>query len=164
MNFQGGGIMARQRQPIHLLQEKGKKHLTKEEVESREATEVDAPVDKIVAPSFLLKRQKEKFYELSEQLVALHIFSNLDCDTLARYLVAEDGYLQATKIVKKYMKKYDFLDSLEKAVRIQNNYFKQCRAAAADLGLTITSRCRLVIPQKKEKEPESKWASWTDAG
>lgn len=155
--------MARQRQPIHLLEEKGKKHLTKQEIEERKATEVNAPADKIVAPSFLLKRQKEKFYEISEQLVALKIFSNLDCDTLARYIVAEDEYLQATKLVKKLIKNDCFLDALEKTVRIQNNYFKQCRAAAADLGLTITSRCRLVVPKQEEK-PESKWSSWTDTG
>lgn len=30
----------------------------------------------------------------------------------------------------------------------QDKLFKQCRQASSDLGLTISSRCRLVIPKK----------------
>ena len=30
---------------------------------------------------------------------------------------------------------------------LQEKYFKQARACANDLGLTITSRCRLIVPQ-----------------
>ncbi|MGN7308777.1 P27 family phage terminase small subunit, partial [Bacillus subtilis] len=35
----------------------------------------------------------------------------------------------------------------------QDKFFKQCRQAASDLGLTISSRCKLVVPKKEEKEP-----------
>ncbi|MFS1511918.1 hypothetical protein VQL36_05705 [Chengkuizengella sp. SCS-71B] len=34
----------------------------------------------------------------------------------------------------------------------QDKYFSQCRAAASDLGLTISTRCKLVIPKQEVKE------------
>ncbi|MEC0352493.1 P27 family phage terminase small subunit, partial [Bacillus subtilis] len=38
----------------------------------------------------------------------------------------------------------------------QDNLFKQCRQASSDLGLTISSRCKLVIPKKDDGKPKSK--------
>ena len=35
---------------------------------------------------------------------------------------------------------------------LQDKFFKQARSAAGDLGLTITSRCRLVLPKNKQEE------------
>ncbi len=34
---------------------------------------------------------------------------------------------------------------------MQEKLFKMARAAASDLGLTITSRCKLVVPKPEEK-------------
>ena len=31
---------------------------------------------------------------------------------------------------------------------VQDRYFKQARACANDLGLTISARCRMVVPEK----------------
>lgn len=151
--------MARPRQPINLLEAKGKKHLTKEEIESRQAAEIHAPAKGIAAPSYLTKKQKTEFDAIAEQLEDLQIFSNLDCDTLARYIISKDAFLKATRMVKKIPCDPTMVAVLEKAVNIQDKYFKQCRAAAADLGLTITSRCKIVVP-KKEEPQESKWAKF----
>jgi P27 family predicted phage terminase small subunit len=41
-----------------------------------------------------------------------------------------------------------------KVLNNQDKLFKQCRASAMDLGLTISSRCRLVIPTTDNKEKE----------
>ena len=38
---------------------------------------------------------------------------------------------------------------------LQEKYFKQARACANDLGLTITSRCRLVVPKAPERPEEN---------
>ena len=38
--------------------------------------------------------------------------------------------------------------------RIQDRYFKQARACATDLGLTITSRCRISIPEWAREQPQ----------
>jgi len=51
--------MARPRQPVDLLLVKGKKNLTKQEIEERRKQEIKAPSDKVKAPSYLPKRLKK---------------------------------------------------------------------------------------------------------
>ena len=49
----------------------------------------------------------------------------------------------------------EMLDKLDKR---QDRYFKQAQTAAAALGLTISSRCKLVAPVKEEAPKENKFA------
>lgn len=53
--------MARPRQPVDLLLVKGKKNLTKKEIEERRKQEIKAPDDKVKAPSYLPKDLKREF-------------------------------------------------------------------------------------------------------
>lgn len=157
-------MAGRPRQPLKLLEAKGKKHLSKSEKNDRENAEIQAPADGIVAPKYLSKDQRKEFDSISKQLVELQIFSNLDCDALARYLIARDAFVKYTRMVNAIPGNWEMVNELEKAVGIQDKAFKQCRAAASDLGLTITSRCKLVIPKKEEPE-KSKWDKFrSDAG
>ena len=41
--------------------------------------------------------------------------------------------------------------------KIQNRLMKACNENARELGLTISSRCRLVIPKEKEEKPVNKF-------
>lgn len=50
--------MARPRQPTDLIMLKGKKHLTKKEIEERKEKEIKAPADKIEPPSYLGELKK----------------------------------------------------------------------------------------------------------
>ena len=50
-----------QKQPVDLVLANGRKHLTKEEIEQRRSQEVKVDCDNIIAPSYLTKKQKEKF-------------------------------------------------------------------------------------------------------
>jgi P27 family predicted phage terminase small subunit len=98
-----------------------------------------------------------------------------DCDALGRYIAAQSLYGQAVKDLRAVNKQRpkaadaaglavwaDMLDTLDKRV---DRYFKQCRSAASDLGLTISSRCKLVVPVKDEDEkPESKFAKFRVVG
>jgi len=45
------------------------------------------------------------------------------------------------------------VDNAGKWSAVQDRYFKQCRNCASDLGMTITSRCKLVVPSTKEETP-----------
>lgn len=155
--------MPRPRQPTKLLEFKETKHLTKAEIEERKQSEIHAKKDHIFAPNYLAKKQRDEFDKIAAELVELDIFSNLDCDALARYLIAKECYLKYTRLLKKIPAKEENLAKLEKAAGIQDKAFKQCRVAASDLGLTITSRCRLVVPKKPE-EPESKWSKFASGG
>lgn len=139
--------MARPRQPIDLLVHKGKKNLTKEEIAKRRAQEVKAPSDKVEAPDYLPQDLKWEFDEIAFELVDIGIMTNLDIDALARFIIAKRLYLNITEQLLN-----DPMLMIDKdLVGIQDKMFKQSRAAAMDLGLTISSRCRLVIPKPEEK-------------
>jgi len=146
--------MPGQRQPLALLEHKGRKNLTKAEKEQRKATEVSAPSDKVEPPAYLsTKKRKQQFVEIAAELLDIGIMTNLDVDALARYVIAQDLYVKVSKqLLSSTME--DFSDLLNS----QDKLFKQCRAAAMDLGLTISSRCRLVMPTPKEPPKDNRYA------
>lgn len=162
--------MARPREPIDLIAAKGRKHLTKAEYEARKKTEITAPSDNITPPAYLTKKEKDKFNEIAQQLIDIGIMTNLDCDVLARYVRADSEYLKLTKQLNKIkfdpdkksmiaeeqqlaeqLSKYGYLQKL------QLKAAKQCNDCARELGLTISSRCKLAMPKKEEKPPENKF-------
>lgn len=139
-------MRGRPRQPIELVVAKGKKNLTKAEIEKRRAEELKVPFTDVQPPSYLNESLREEFMEIADQLLQLKIMTELDEDTLARYLIAKQQYLQITSQLNKAMAQQD-LESMVKLQNMQDKAFKQCRSGASDLGLTITSRARLVVPQ-----------------
>ncbi|MGX4598955.1 phage terminase small subunit P27 family [Faecalimicrobium sp. JNUCC 81] len=151
--------MAGQKQPIELVIAKGKKHLTKAEIEERKSMEVKALADNIKPPSNLDKKQKSEFKKISKQLIELDIMSNLDCDALGFYLIAKSRFDK----VKEKLDKLDPLDNCEdydKLSRFEDRHRKQCREHAIDLGLTISSRCKLVIPKPREEPKKNKFSKF----
>lgn len=141
--------MARPRQPIKLVQAKGAKHLTKEEIAKRAAEELDVPIpETIKPPDYIADAPKlvEEFNDIAEKLLALKILTELDADSLARYLLAKQNYLQYTSLLNSAIRKNKVAE-MAAIQTMQDKAFKQVRAAASDLGLTISSRCRLVVPQ-----------------
>ena len=156
------GNVGRPRQPIDLIVAKGKKHLTKSEIEARRKQEINAPTDKIYAPDYLTEKQKKKFEEIAKTLDDMNIMSNLDCEALARYISAVDMYEELTKKVRS-PKLLNDPEQLEKYAKLQDRYFKQCHTAANALGLSISSRCKLVLPPSaiQETPKENKFSRFT---
>lgn len=153
--------MARPREPIALLEAKGKKHLTKAEIAKREAAEpvLSAPKNgegsKIRAPDWLPEWLRGDFNDLRAKLVDAGIFASLDRDTLGRYLVARHQFTAAMNHVNDALDAGD-VECAGAWGREQERAFKQARACACDLGLSISSRCRLVLPEGgKDKEPNA---------
>ena len=138
--------MARPRQPIDLVVAKGKKHLTKAEIEERKKSEIKVEFTDIQAPSYLPKNLTEEFDEIAFMLKTIGIMTELDVDLLARYLLSKQQYLYYTNQITKAITTNKIGDC-ERWSTLQDKSFKQCRACASDLGLTITSRCKLVVPQ-----------------
>ena len=143
--------MAGAKVPLEVLEARGSKHLTKAEKQKRQENEIKPIADNIIAPDYLSKKQKNEFYRISEQLEKLKIMGETDCDTLARYIVAQDFYVNAIKQMRKKEVKNDPF-KLEQWSKIQERYFKQCRATANDLGLSISSRCKLVVPKTSDEK------------
>ena len=153
--------MAGQRLPLEVVQARGSKHLTKAEIKERKEREIKPVTDDIIAPDYLTKKQKDTFYKLSAQLEKLKIMGETDVDALARYIVANDSYVHATKQLRKSEVKNDPM-KYEAWSKIQERNFKMVRASANDLGLSISSRCKLVVPgaNKEDKPKENKFAKF----
>lgn len=92
--------MAGQRQATDLVVMKGRKHLTKAEIEARKNAEVVAPNDKVKPPSYLTPEQKKKFRKIAKELLEIKLIANVDCDALARLLIAQDQYIEITQQIR----------------------------------------------------------------
>lgn len=164
--------MSGPRKPMLLNLANGGKNWTKAEIEERLSSEVQPVTDGIAAPSFLTAEQKKEFGRISAQLEKLGIMGETDCDTLGRYIVAQDLYAQAIKDLRAIQKLRpkdggDPATALENAVawasmlkeldKRVDRYFKQATNAANALGLTISSRCKLVVPVKDEEPKPNKF-------
>lgn len=170
--------MAGARQPIELVVAKGKKHLTKAEIEERKKVEITPCVDDMSAPSYLTASEKKRFNKIVEQLTKLNIIGETDTETLARYITAQTQYETSTKNLrafiksapnlkdfedyKEYLEQMDaWTEQQEKLAKLQDRYFKQAQTAASALGLTITSRCKLIAPQVAEAPKVNKFAQFS---
>lgn len=147
--------MARPREPIDLVIAKGKKHLTKSEIEERRSQEIDIPFKKIVPPKYLGKEQKKKFKEIAKKLQTIGIYTELDEDNLARYIIAQDMYVKYTEAINQLVLDGD-INLISNLQSMQDKAYRQAQTCARDLGLTISSRCRLSIPKVEEKEEKKK--------
>lgn len=159
--------MAGPRQPIGLVIANGRKHLTKAEITERLAAEPQPCTDDMTAPAYLTAAEKKRFDKLVEQLGKIKIMGETDTEALARYVTAQSLYEQAVKdlraVQKKRPKEYTpeelmawatIMQDLDKR---QDRYFKQAATAAAALGLTISSRCKLQVPVKEEEPKANKF-------
>lgn len=146
-------MAGRPREPIDLIKAKGKKHLTKDEYEERKSGELQVPFTNVKPPSYLTKSQKKKFKDIANKLLALEIMTELDTDCLARYVISHELYLSYTDTVNALIAAGSVL-KLKDFQNMQDKAFKQAQTAARDLGLTITSRTKIVIPTPPDDEDD----------
>lgn len=151
--------MARPREPIGLILAKGKKHLTLAEIEERTASEIQVPFKEIKPPKYLNAKQKKTFKEIAGKLLAISIYTELDADALARYIIAQDLYLAYTDTITDLIEKGNLV-LLKDFQNMQDKAFRQAQSSARDLGLTISSRCRLEVPKTPEQPKENKFAKF----
>ena len=122
--------------------------LSKEEIKERMNSEIHAPSDNIEIPSYLTKNQKAKFEFYANQLLDLNIMSNLDSEALAKYITTNDRYEMVTKKLRTSEVKNN-ITLFEYYSKAQERYLKLSRSMANDLGLSISSRCKLVVPHSQ---------------
>lgn len=165
--------MAGPKKPMMLNLATGGKHWTKDQIEERLRSEVHPITDGIEAPSFLTAKQRKEFDKIAGQLERLGIMGETDCNTLANYVIAQELYVQAVKDIRAMQKKKpkemlpsdisawaEALTALDKRC---DRYFKQAQTAAAALGLTISSRCKLVAPASAEEPKQNKFKKFGSA-
>lgn len=164
--------MPRNKQPIDLVIAKGKKNLTKAEIEERRSSEVQPCTDNIVAPSYLSASQKKRFDKLAGQLQKIKIMGETDTEVLSRYVIAQENYERTVKDLRAAERQRPkgeyatveamvaWVEMLEKVDKRLERYFKQAQTTASALGLTITSRCKLQVPVKDEPVKVNKFAAF----
>ena len=175
-------MSGRNREPVAVIIAKGKTHLTKEEISKRKSEELQIPVIEYAdPPNGLNAKQKKKYKEIADKLITIGIFTDLDVDCLTRYVISEFLYMKYTSEMTKLMNSKDKVkdwsvirgiddddlkELIEKLLKRQHGYevealqrqqdkaFKQCQSCAQALGLTITSRARLIIPDAPDNDEE----------
>lgn len=159
--------MPRARQPTDVIKAKGAKHLSQAEELARRSGEITVPTaEKATPPKWLgrglapetSKALKSEFKRLGKELIRAGLYTDLDADTLAHYLTARHQWELAAEQAEMALS-----EAGEKSAgtwsRIQSRYFADARKCANELGLTITSRCKLIVPQsdKDADEPEDEF-------
>ena len=157
--------MPGKRQPTDVVLANGRKHLSRAEEAQRRAGEVKLPRAKTARPPrWLPEELKKAFRALGKQLIQAKLYTELDADTLGRYVAAQHQWELATGHAEEALEAAD-QEEADGWSRIQDRYFKQARACANDMGLTITSRCRLVVPGAGEPdEPENPFLQLIQGG
>lgn len=134
------------RQPTELVMASGKKHLTRAEEDARRDQEVHVPPpDHVTPPRWLPKKLHAEFCEIGEILRLAGLYTELDRDALGQFFLSRERWQRADKLASKAIRNQD--EKLAKEwTGVQGTYFRQCRQCAEVLGLSISSRCRLVVP------------------
>lgn len=163
-----------QKQPIELIMAKGKKHLTKKEIEERKKTEIKIECDGVTPPDYLTEPQIKEFNKIAKILLDVGIMTELDEDCLAHYIIANTNYILYTKEIRQFniklqktksaARRKEYMSKIDLYLIYQDRALKQCRACANDLGLSISSRCKLVMPPEKEPVKENKFAKFKVVG
>ena len=163
--------MGRNKEPVSLILAKGKSHhITQKIEEERRRSELPVIADNINPPDFLNDDEKAKFRQIADILNELGIMSDLDCDVLGRYIKSQSDWEKYSEFVgntqKSLKQAFDendienigfYTNILSKYEGLRAKAFSQCQTCASSLGLTITSRCKIVMPQKAEIPKENKF-------
>lgn len=163
-----------QKQPIDLIIAKGKKHLSKQEIEERKKQEIQVNFTDVNPPEYLTDEQKKEFLRISHILLVTGIMTELDEECLAHYLVANTNYIFYTKQLRTLNNKLakarsdtkikEYMAKIDLYLTYQDKALKQCRACGNDLGLSISSRCRLILPPTKEEPKKNKFNKFKVVG
>ena len=144
------------RLPMSRQVERRRVHRSKQEISKRISTEAKTVIDqnRINAPGYLdFPSEQEEFVRLAEQLADRGMYdAALDADTLARYVQSHRRYIDYTDRLNVAIQNNADLGEITRWQRLQDTAFRQCRACAADLGLTVTTRAKLSIPPRNEDE------------
>lgn len=162
------------KQPISILQYKNKSHLTKAEIERRQAEEatVKPKSDNIKCPYWLKdKVARKEFKRIAAELQEIDLMSNLDVDLLAMYCQAYAQYQKATEELQDQPLSITKYDKFERPYQVENplikiqlKYSDEMKKIASQMGLSISSRLKLVVPQPKNDKPKNKFSEFLGNG
>lgn len=166
-------MAGRRKQPVDLILMNGNKaDLSKAEIEERRKQEagIKGYTDNVGPPNYLTAKQKKEFIKTANELLRLNIFENLDVDTLAMYIVARQDWQDMDRAMRKLKpiiermdagtgESYNAVDTnYSRLARLKIEQMGIIRRIANEMGLSISSRLKLIVPTAEEK-PANKFTA-----
>ena len=111
----------KKRLPVNLMLAQGTHHFSKRELDERRSKEVKVPFTEIIAPDYLTAKQKKNFTYYAEKLAAINIYTELDADVLAQYVIALELYIMYSDQIKKIVKKAEAVNAWKAIDNISRN-------------------------------------------
>ncbi|MEG0375273.1 MAG: P27 family phage terminase small subunit [Raoultibacter sp.] len=146
--------MGRAKQPVALIEAKGKTHLTRQIKEDRRESELTSLDTKIICPDYIIDDDARlEFIRYASLLDRVGVWSELHADELARYITAEQIFEATSKEVISALETGRFDDAGE-TQKMQDKAYRQAHTSASSLGLNITSFCKLVVPKASENNDD----------
>lgn len=171
--------------PLSVQEQNRRVHRSNAEKAARAEAEaaIDVPFRDVKPPKYLTdKKLKRKFRELAKMLQGVNeqLCTQLDVDTLARYVMVEADYLYYQKELDrlkslKVSLRDDFFDdednstkddigaSIERYERLKNTAFKQVEQLSSKLLLEPAARARAALA-KQEEPKENSFAEFAAGG
>lgn len=155
-------MVGRKSQPINVIKMRGNKHLTKAEIEARQAAEnrIKPQANRIRPPTWLPSEGKREFKRIIKEMKDLDVLTNVDVDALAVYCDAYVTYIECTRIVEaeglqiKHVNKAGAENMVPHPMLSKKRQLAdQMKALATEMGLTPSSRSRIAMPKEQPKEP-----------
>ena len=145
-------MAGRKRLPVAVIEARGKSVMSAETAYERARREPHSPDTAISPPEYLTDEHDiREFERYAEMLDHLHVWSELDADELARYVTAEAAYRDYVRQLRAAIRSGD-VSEMGRVQRLEVAQAEQARKSASALGMTITSRCKLVVPTPNDDE------------
>jgi len=150
-------VAGRKSVPLSVQEQHRRVHRSNAEKEARAEAEASIEVQylDVQPPSFLnTKAKKDKFMSLAEMLQSVNeqLCTELDTDTLARYVSVESDYVYYQKELNR-AKREKKLDEIDRFERLKNTAFKQVETLSSKLLLEPAARARAaMVKQEAPKE------------
>lgn len=133
-------------------------HLSKAEIEERKASELK--VEKLTkipsCPAYLTVDQKKIFKKICKMLIDVNLLTSLDIDTIARYCVLQDTFIQLNKQINEDSS----LLLNDKILNKQIKLSKEIQVLSNVLCLNPIARAKIVVNKVEEKKEESKFSKF----
>lgn len=133
------------------------KHYSRSDEAALLDRDVKVPFTDVQPPDFLTtKKQVDEFEGLARKLKACGIFTELDETVLGQYIIAREVYVDTMRESRRVIndKLAEERDKSSAQARLSKS-IKDCRDLASDLGLSITSRCKIQMPKNAEVEEDA---------
>lgn len=153
--------------PLSVQEQNRRVHRSNAEKEARAEAEASIEVQylDVQPPAFLdTKAKKSKFTKLATMLQGVNeqLCTELDTDTLARYVSVEADYVYYQKELNR-AKKEKQLDEIDRYERLKNTAFKQVEQLSSKLLLEPAARARAALA-KQEEPKENAFAEFAAGG